>query len=228
MTLRSAEEAKADYVKVMGRELGSVFYVLLCEVHYLHVKWGDYLALFDKEKRVQLLNQVAPAYFARLQDICVHDTFLHISRLTDEPNKRGYRHLTINGLVALIKVPELRRQLRPLVRDMNRRAKALRNWRDRKIAHTEYELALGLATEPLPPTTRAMTRESIESIAAVLNAVGGHYCNSDHRFRYESRPGTGALALLYCMDDGLKAARERDARIAAYEYRTEDLETVDI
>lgn len=228
MTLRSAEEAKAEYVKSMGHEVGPVFYALLCEVHYLHVKWGDYLALFDKKNRVQLLNQAAPAYFARLQDICVHDAFLHISRLTDEPKKRGYRHLTINGLVAMIDVPILRRQLRPLVRNMNRKAKALRAWRDRKIAHTEQELALGLVTEPLPPTTRAMTREAINAIAAVLNAVGAHYGDSDHRFRYESRPGTGALALLYCIDDGLKASRERDARIAAHEYRREDLETADI
>jgi hypothetical protein len=228
MILRSAEEAKAEYVKSMGREIGPVFYALVCEVHYLHVKWGDYTALFDKEKRVQLLNQVAPAYFARLQDIYVHDTFLHISRLTDQPKNGKHRHLTINGLVALIDVPELRRTLRPMVKHMNRMAKALRNWRDRKIAHTEYELALGQATEPLPPTTRARTRETIEAIAAVLNAVSAHYCDGDHRFRYESRPGTGALALLDCMDDGLKAARERDARIESRDYRPEDLEAADI
>jgi hypothetical protein len=228
MIIRSAEEAKAEYAKAMGREIGPVYFALLCEVHLLHVKWGDYTALFDKVKRVELLNQVACAYFARLQDIYVHDTFLHISRLTDEPKKRGYRHLTISGLVGMIKVPELRRKLRPMVADMNRKAKALRAWRDRRIAHTEYELALGLATEPLPPTTRAMTREGIEAIAAVLNAICAHYCDSDHRFHYESRPGTGALALLHCMDDGLKAARQRDARIAAREYRPEDLETADL
>jgi hypothetical protein len=228
MMLKSAGEAKAEYVKAMGREIGPVFYALLCEVHYLHVKWGDYTALFDKEKRVELLNRVAPAYFARLQDMYVHDTFLHISRLTDEPKKGKHRHLTINGLVGMIKVPELGRKLRPMVANINRKAKVLRKWRDRKIAHTEYELALEQATEPLPPTTRAMTRETIEAIAAVLNAICAHYCDSDHRFRYESRPGTGALALLYCMDDGLKAARQRDARIAAREYRPEDLVTTDL
>jgi AbiU2 len=228
MMLTSAQEAKAEYVKAMGREIGPVFHALVCEVHHLHVKWGDYTALFDKEKRVALLNQVAPAYFARLQDMYVHDTFLHISRLTDEPKNGKYRHLTINGLVAMIDVRELRRKLSPMVKDMNRMAKVLRKWRDRKIAHTEYELALGHATEPLPPTTRAKTRETIEAIAAVLNAICAHYCDSNHRFRYESRAGTGALALLHCMDDGLKAAAQRDARIAAREYLPEDLETADL
>jgi hypothetical protein len=80
----------------------------------------------------------------------------------------------------------------------------------------------------LPPTTRAKTREIIEAIAAVLNAICAHYCDSNHRFRYESRAGTGALALLHCMDDGLKAAAQRDARIAAREYLPEDLETADL
>jgi hypothetical protein len=156
----------------------------------------------------------------------IHDTFLHISRLTDEPKKGKYHHLTISSLVGMIEVRELRRELRPLVADMNRKVKPLRAWRDRRIAHTEYELALGQEIEPLPPTTRAMTRSAIEAIAAVLKVVHRYFCRNDLGFRYESRPGIGALALLHCMDDGLKAAVQRDARIAAREHRSEDLEPV--
>jgi len=52
--------------------------------------------------------------------------------------------------------------------------------------------------------------------------------DDDLRFRCESRPGAGALALLYCMEDGVRAARQRDARITAGEYRQEDLETADL
>ncbi len=225
---RSGEEAKAEYEHVMGKKVGRTFYALTAEVHLLHVKWGDYMALYDKRSRVELLNHVAPAYFARLQDVYIHDTFLHISRLTDEPKSGSRTRLPISGLVGMIEAHDLRRKLRPLVADMNRKVRALRSWRDRRIAHHEHDLALGQATEPLPPTTRAMTQSAIEAIAAVLHAVCQHYQGSDLRFRFESRPGTHALALLYCMDDGLKAAKQRDDRIAAGDYRAEDLEPVDL
>jgi hypothetical protein len=61
MVIRNAAETRQRYQDHMGEELGAAFYAAVGHVHYLRAKWGDYTTLFEKQKRVELLNKVAPA-----------------------------------------------------------------------------------------------------------------------------------------------------------------------
>ena len=221
MSDHDAEETRLLYEQRMGTELGRAFYTIMCEVAYLHDKWGDYIALFGtKSERVDLLNRAAPAFFARLQDTLFDDALLHLSRLTDR--RRGT--LSMVRLVSLVPDGPLKARLTPLLAELDRKVAFCRGWRNRRIAHTDYRLATGRPIPPLPAASRAATREAIETVAGVLNAICQHYCESDLYFRYDEN--CGALDLVYVLHDGLRMADERNARIVAgNEYRPEDFAT---
>ena len=63
MTTRTAEEARSNYIEKMGEALGTQFAALCPEVAWLRMVWGEYVELFTKPKRVEVLNQTAPALF---------------------------------------------------------------------------------------------------------------------------------------------------------------------
>jgi hypothetical protein len=56
MTVRTAEEAKANYIEKMGEPLGAQFAALFQEVASLHMVWGEFAELFGEERHVTVLN----------------------------------------------------------------------------------------------------------------------------------------------------------------------------
>lgn len=63
-THRTTEEAKQQYVEVMGEKLGSLYHALWNELAWLYAKWGEYVEIFGtKPSRVELVNQAAGHFF---------------------------------------------------------------------------------------------------------------------------------------------------------------------
>jgi hypothetical protein len=59
------------------------------DVIWLHVKWQFYRQLFGTdEKRIELLNEIAPVFFRACQDTMIDDLIISLDRLTD-PLKTG-------------------------------------------------------------------------------------------------------------------------------------------
>jgi len=84
MASESSEEAKKKYIAKMGEPLGARFHALWQEIALLHINWQEYITLFGKdEKRIERLNQSAPAFFRMIQDELWSANLLHIARLTD-------------------------------------------------------------------------------------------------------------------------------------------------
>lgn len=95
-----------------------------------------------------------------------------------------------------------------------------------RIAHRDLKLAIAEGAKPLPAVSRAMVKQALESIAAVLNVVTEHYTDSTTRF---DMPGAdGGASLIYVIDDGLKAATQREERIRQDKWNKEDIERRDI
>jgi hypothetical protein len=95
-TERTAEEAKAHYISVMGQPLGEVYASLWQELALLHRNWNEYVELFgSKPSRVELLNRAAGSFFRAVQDALWEQTLLHIARLTDPPASVGKSNLSI-------------------------------------------------------------------------------------------------------------------------------------
>jgi hypothetical protein len=226
MTTRTAEQAKQNYIAVMGEPLGSLFHSLWQEVVWLFYQWREFEELFGKRSRVELLNQTAPGFFHMVQDTLWKETLLHIARLTDPPESLGKKNLTIRRLSPLIVDGNARREIEALTKKALEITEFCRDWRNRRIAHRDLGLSLDQLTRPLAPATREKVDIALGAIADVLNAVTQHYMQTTTRF--DPLHGRGAIALLYVIDDGLRMEHERRERRKRGEFNTDDLRSRDL
>ena len=80
-----------------------------------------------------------------------------------------------------------------------------RDWRNRRIAHSDLLLALERPTTPLADASRLKVKTALVSLTAVLNAVAGHYSQIPRAASMGARIN-GAVSLLYVLNDGVKEA----------------------
>lgn len=228
MVVRTAEEARAHSIELMGPELGEIYAALWQEVAGIHSKWAEYVVLYGtKESRVDLLNRAAPRFARLIQDTLWEDVVLHIARLTDPPKSMGKHNLSLQSLTTHVDHPETDATVQRLVARAIEQAEFCRDWRNRHLAHRDLHLALARGAEPLKTGSRKAVREILETLGEILNAVSLHYVGSTTLFEFEPDAG-GALSLLYALDDGLKAEvarRERRIRgcVDPDDYRPRDI-----
>jgi hypothetical protein len=210
---RSAEEVKQDHIQAMGKELGGLYLALWNEVAWLHSKWMEYVELFGtKSSRIHLLNKTASHFFRIVQDTLWEDCILQIARLTDPPKSAGKENLTIRKLPILINNDGIKHDVSQLIDIAITNADFCRDWRNRRIAHKDFALAMEAGAEALMPASRATIKQALDSISDVLNSVSSHYTGSTTWF--EGIPvSNGALYLLHVLDDGLWAIDERMERV---------------
>jgi hypothetical protein len=155
-----------------------------------------------------------------IQDRLREAVFLHIARLTDPPFSLGRKdksNLTLLNLPGLIDDLKLKDEVEQLCTAALARAAFAREWRNRHIAHRDLDLALGGSARPLPVVQIREVSDALQSFEAVLNAIAGHFLNSETSFGHTISHG-GTIGLLYVLDDGLTAQKDRAARIAAGDY----------
>jgi hypothetical protein len=212
---QTSDEAKAANVAVMGEPLGALYSALWQSVALVHVYWKEYVELFgSKPERIDLLNRAAPAFFHMLQDELWELALLRISRLTDPPKtgRAGRQNLSIQALPALISDATLKARVTQLVADAVAETAFCRDWRNRRIAHSDLLLALDQPTTPLADASRLNVKTALLSLTAVLNAVAGHYMDSESRFDLGGRIN-GAVSLLYVLNEGVKVGEAREKRL---------------
>ena len=201
------------WIGVMGKDLGSVYGALWNELVWLNWKWMEYVALFgENPSRIDLINQAACNFFGIIQQTLWEDCLLHIARLTDPPKSAGKDNLCIRRLLGLADHEGTYEELEALIVRAEGSAEFCRDWRNRHIAHKDLQLTLEQGVEPLKPASRERVEESLSALAGVLNKVELHYNRSTTAFEAAGHP-SGALSLLYVLDDGLRAARQRRERL---------------
>jgi hypothetical protein len=222
---RSAAEIKKANVEKMGAPLGEVYSALWQEVAVGHFYWKEFVELFGtKPERIALLNETAPHFFRMLQDELWEASLLQLCRLTD-PASSGNQdksNLTIQALPALIEDSKLKETVSSLIAVAINDTAFCRDWRNRHIAHRDLKLALEQPTTPLAEGSRADVNKALKSIAAVLNALDGHYFQSETRFDLGGSIG-GAISLLYVLGEGSRARAEKEKRFTEGKPSPEDL-----
>src|SRR2546428_442325 len=124
----------------MPSPLGELHFALSQEVAWLHLKWNDFRALFAAgTETIELLNATAPAFFSNLQRMLWEDVLMHLCRVTDEfgEARRKREHLTMRRLSSAVTDSELKRQLRPILKQIIKTSEFARDWRNRRLAHHE-------------------------------------------------------------------------------------------
>jgi hypothetical protein len=225
---KTAEEVRDSHVKAMGEALGTLYHALWNETAWLYMKWDEYVELFGtKPSRIDLLNESAGLFFRIIQDSLWEDLLIHIARLTDPPKSAGKDNLTIRRLPALIEKKELRGKVAKLIDTAIERADFCRDWRNRSIAHKDLKLATRKGAEPLKGASRAKLKEALSAISDVLNAVSVHYMDSTIMFEGVGSVN-GAVSLLYVLDAGLQAKRERLHWLKTGNYQISDFRPRDL
>ena len=81
---------------------------------------------------------------------------------------------------------------------------------NRHIAHSDLDLKISNTARPLEFASRQCVNQALVSLSEALNAVAAEYLDSTSFFD----PLDGdALALLYIIDDGLRADKQRRERL---------------
>jgi hypothetical protein len=203
---RTAEEIRGDHIRLLGEQLGAVYHELYSEYYWLRLKWQEFVTLFGSAARVDILNASAPAYFHMLQDTLSDDILMHLARLTDSPRSMGKSNLTFMAL------PELVTEHDPVLQGLIGTAQAecgfARDWRNRRLAHRDLDLALGNAAVALAPATRRSIDRAINSLHGIVNHISTNSFNTQLDPEVIESTG-GAEALLYRLRDGIAARQQR-------------------
>lgn len=225
---KTEEESQKEYIEVMGKPLGKLFHALWQEVAWLYTKWREYEDLFGtKPSRIDLMNKAAPRFFRIVQDALWENTILHISRLTDPPKTMNKENLSIQRLPLIVEDKELKQNLKKKIDKAKTNSKFCRDWRNRRIAHSDLKLAIEDRSTPLEPSSRKAINDTLSAIVDVINQVTLHYQVSNTVFDVHNRLG-GGESLLYIIDDGLRFYKERIARIKNGNFKEDDFRSRDI
>ena len=220
---RTAAQAKADHIAKMGNEIGTIYSALWQEVAWINKKWAQYVELFGTSpERIELLNRAAPSMIRTVQDTLWEDVLLHLARLTDPPRSMGKANLSVRQLAALLVSSPIKANAESLAVAALDACEFSRDWRNRRLAHRDLDLALDRAVQPLAPASRATVKASLAALEELLNAVSLHYLDSTTLFDL-GPGGEDAVSLLYLLRDGLQFRDDRLARIKRGEQRPGDL-----
>jgi hypothetical protein len=225
--VETANETQAIYQRAMGPELGLVFYALFCEICHLHQKWGQFAELFGRnEERIALLNRAAPAFFGSLQQVLWNDVLLHIARINDNTHSGGpkRRNLTLSGFAEMVSEDDFKTKLISQMEKAKHASAFCRDWRNRLLAHTDFEVAVRKSTRPIEDASRLKVREALIAIVDFINLVNVRYGESPLLFDNEWG-GEDAQGLLYVLNDGLqledlRLSHVREGRIVPENLRS--------
>jgi hypothetical protein len=222
---RSAEEVEADRLAVLGPDLGPLFHALDNEVSWLHAKWKEFRELYASSPTVDLLNQTAAFFFRVVQDTLWHDALLQVARLTDPPVTAGKSNLTLRRLPPALPAGSLQGEVEALVSKTLSEAAFARDWRNRRLAHSDLGLALGGA-QPLAEASRQHMETVLSSMRNVMNAVNQHHWNSTTAYEHFLSTDN-AEALVYHLRVARKAEAKRNDRLNRGIVLSEDWESDD-
>ncbi|SDQ20312.1 hypothetical protein SAMN05428982_0071 [Pseudoxanthomonas sp. CF385] len=176
---QSMEEVHANYVALKGDELGLAFSTLHGKLIELHMLWQQYRQLFGlDDETVALLNRTAGLFFKIVQDEIWDSVLLGISRMTDPPETRGKKNLTIHSLPPLVDDPALRKELQDLCSAALAQAAFAREHRNKRIAHQDHGYATDRAANSLSGISRERVETMLSALRAIMNRLNLHFKES--------------------------------------------------
>jgi hypothetical protein len=157
-----------DYL-LIPEPLRDIYRELEHELVWIRGRWQMYVGLFGtNEKRIDLLNETAPEFFAAIETDWFHHVILEICKLTDPPKSLGRDNLVIRLLIENTEdtYPSLAGKLKVIdEKEVDLACRALRVVRNKHIAHRDKAFALG--SSPLPGV-------SLDDLDKALTAIGNY------------------------------------------------------
>ena len=135
----------------------------------------EHRVLFQNREDVALLNAISGgAFLWDVQMIFWDDLMLRLAKLTD-PAKGGRgrekRNLTVQLLPEFCRDGSLRDEMQRLVNEAVAATRFAREWRNKRISHTDLKRAISPSPDPLAGSSREKAQVALNAIFAVLAAA---------------------------------------------------------
>lgn len=187
--------------------ISEIFEELRTEINWLHGRWIVYQELFGKsEKRIELLNECASAFFYVVQDVLLGEVQVSLSKLTDPADKGKFENLTLEQLHKRVEAhgeQQLSTNLRTLLDDLHRKCQPFRTWRNKRLAHLDLTTAMQSTANPLPEISRQMIEDALQVVREYMNSIERHYCDSEMGYEH-FMISSGGDALVSMLKYGLR------------------------
>lgn len=207
MTHRTAAEALANDIAVLGNHYGLAFHHCCQELWRVSSSWDRYEALFGSQERVNLLNDSSGSFWHAMQSVLLEHVLLGICRLSDTAGTGRRRNLSIWTLVHL-DPSRYKGRLKQRAETATKKTSFARTWRDKRIAHNDLEQSTGIANKLAPATGKRITR-AILSIHEVLRWINAKHFGSDMGLL--EMGDYDAIELMTYIDDGRKYRALRES-----------------
>ena len=176
------------YEDKLGREFSMVFHSLENDWASALVRYQEFPELFGTTERVNLLNAIGGALFWDVQQVFWSDLMLRLTRLTDPPKSAGKDNLTVRRLPDLCEGPDLREAVEGLVRAAVDATAFARDWRNRRIGHSDLARAIDPSPEPLKEATLKKAKAALDAVHAVLDTISGRLLGKGIANEVNTRP----------------------------------------
>ena len=139
----------------------------------LHTLWADFEYLYLDPERQKFLQcpQYGQGFWQTVRHLMLSEVFLAISRLTDPPKLGKNENLVLKELIKDPRITSgLKDELKLCLKCARKRAKPVRRWRDKLIAHSDLEVAFDLSTLP------GFSRDEIGRLIELLECIHRRHC----------------------------------------------------
>ena len=165
------------------KDIDEVYEELKTEITWLHGRWTVYRQLFaESEKRIDLLNECASAFFYIIQDVLLGEVQVSLSKLTDPARSGRFDNLSLEQLQARLVAHgdrALAAQTRPVLDTLHTKCEPFRAWRNKRLAHLDLTTAMKSSADPLPGISRQMIEEALALVREFMNKIESHYGDSE-------------------------------------------------
>jgi hypothetical protein len=229
MSEMTAQQVKAEHVRVLGAEMGSIYNRLWNEIVQVRWEWNEYLTLFAQpQDRIDVLNEAAGAFFFLVQhrlERHVISSFANLADRAESGRSPPQPNLTVRRLPALAKAVDSRfaDEVETVVCAGKRSWQPIRDWRHKLLAHLDLDVALDRRVVPIPTVGKQEIDAALSALCDVLTIVD-RKCSPGADVRYDilGRFG-GAEAVLDVVERAKRAENERIERIRTGQALREDL-----
>jgi hypothetical protein len=178
--------ARLEPDKRIPERLRETYAHLAGNVMWTYGALEELIFLFGTSENVHLLNETAPAFFARHQGLLIDDIALSLSRMTDKKQSGSRKNPQENlTLARLLDLPDAQCQLRTELKKkwakIRDTAKQLRTYRHKRLAHSDL-------AHHISPSSKLGEDISIGSMEKLLDQISDflstfelffHRCGND-------------------------------------------------
>ena len=187
--LHTGEQVRNHYKNLMGDEAGDVFITLRNETISAHEEWH---VMNELGQYQELLSDTEVAFFQIAVRSMWSSLVLEISRLTDPEEVGGHENASLFALPAYL-CANNKAPIQNLATSARIRAEPFREWRNKRFAHLDKNVALDKYLHPLKNLHLVQVKFVLDAIATTLDKFHSFYSSqqliwlpeeSEHTVKY--------------------------------------------